>query len=261
MTITSALLLGLLQGLTEFLPVSSSGHLVLAQHILGYVGKDYLTFDVVVHLGTLLAVVIYFRKELATIISSSLTKPDEGEGRRWILMIIIATIPTGIIGIGLEDWFKSIFSNPRLVAGMLLLTALILVLADLRKIKGEGDKRLSLPRSLLIGIAQGLAIIPGISRSGSTIATAIFTGLEPAIAARFSFMLSIPAILGATVLEFDEISVIATQQISAYIIGFISSFLAGYAAIDILLRLVIKRKLWWFSIYLAVVALLGLILI
>ncbi|MBU0519432.1 undecaprenyl-diphosphatase UppP [bacterium] len=261
MTITAALLLGLLQGLTEFLPVSSSGHLVLAQHILGYAGAEYLTFDVIVHLGTLLAVFIYFRRDLITIATSAVTQKDESQGRRWITMIIIGTIPTVIIGLGFEDWFKSIFGNPKLVAGMLLLTALILLLADRRKLKGGGRSRLTVPSSLLIGTAQGLAIIPGISRSGSTIATAIFTGLDPAIAARFSFLLSIPAILGASVLEMGGISGITAQQLPAYLLGFSASFISGYIAIDLLLKLVIKRRLWSFSIYLAIVGVLGLILI
>ncbi|TKJ39838.1 undecaprenyl-diphosphatase UppP [candidate division LCP-89 bacterium B3_LCP] len=261
MDILSAILLGLIQGLTEFLPVSSSGHLVLSQHLLGFHGPN-LAFDVLVHLATLFAVVLYFRKDILSIFSSALARSDDNiDGRRWLLMIAIGTVPTAIIGFTFREQFEAIFATPKLTAVMLWVTAIILIASDRVRVKVNSSRsRLTVPRAIMVGIVQGLAIIPGISRSGSTISMGLFSGLNPQIAARFSFLLSVPAIMGATILEFGEIVNIGAQDYLPYSLAALTAFYSGYLAIDILMKMVIKRKLWKFSIYLFVVGLLGLLL-
>jgi len=258
--ILSAVLLGLVQGLTEFLPVSSSGHLVLSQHLLGFEGSN-LALNLLLHIGTLLAVLIYFRKDIAQIAISAISGQGEIDGRRWVIMILIGSIPTAIIGFTFKDQFEALFLQPRLVAVMLWVTAILLLASDRVKLKKVQGENITVLRSLFVGIAQGLAIIPGISRSGSTIATAIFSGIQPEKAARFSFLLSIPAIIGATMLEFKEIAGVTAADAPSYLLGTLTAFASGYLAIDILLKMVVKRKLWKFSIYLFVVGLAGLIFI
>ncbi len=259
MDILSAVILGLVQGLTEFLPVSSSGHLVLSQYLLGYEGSN-LAFDLLVHVGTLLAVVIYFRKDIYRIASSAITGVDGGEGRREAMLIATGTVPTVIIGFTFADQFEALFLQPKIVALMLWITALLLLASDRIRIRDSVSARITVWRSLLVGTAQGLAIIPGISRSGSTIVTAIFTGINPERAARFSFLLSIPAILGATIFKLPEIAGINSTEIPAYLFGTLTAFVSGYLAIGLLLKMVVKRSLWKFSVYLFVVGLAGLLL-
>lgn len=259
MDLISAILLGLIQGLTEFLPVSSSGHLVLSQHLLGYKGSN-LAFDLLVHLGTLVAVVVYFRRDIGQIFSSAFTGYTGTDGRRWIAMIVIGTIPTVVIGYTFKDQFEVLFGQPRIVALMLWLTAILLLFSDRIRLKEKSGDTITVWRALLVGTAQGLAIIPGISRSGSTISVAIFSGLNPEKAARFSFLLSIPAIFGASLLEFGEIAGVNSENILPFLAGTITAFLSGYLAIDILLKIVVKRRLWKFSIYLFIVGLVGLLL-
>ncbi len=259
MDILSAILLGLIQGLTEFLPVSSSGHLVLSQHLLGFEGSN-LAFDLVVHLATLLAVIIYFRKDIYNILTSAISGSGEINGRLWISMIAIGTVPTAIIGYSFEEQFKAMFAAPRIVALMLWVTAVILIISDRIPIKDNSGNRLTIWRALVIGTSQGLAIIPGISRSGSTISAAIFSGMNPDRAARFSFLLSIPAILGASLMESKDIAAVASVNIPAYAAAALAAFMSGYLAIDILLKMVVKRKLWRFSVYLFFVGLAGLLL-
>lgn len=260
MDIISAFLLGLVQGLTEFLPISSSGHLVLSQHLLGYTESD-LAFNILVHIGTLIAVVYYFRRDITMILLSCLGRPSGINGWRWVVMIVIGTMPTAVIGLAFKDQFESLFTQPRTVAVMLWITGLLLAISDRIRINQSKDRKLTVPRSLIIGMAQGLAIIPGISRSGSTITFGIFSGLDPGKAARFSFLLSIPAIIGATILEYEQFLTATTIDIPAYIVGTITAFASGYIAISVLLKMVVRRKLWRFSIYLFLVGLAGIILI
>lgn len=258
MDILSAVLLGIVQGLTEFLPVSSSGHLVLSQHLLGYKGLN-LAFDVVVHMATLLAVVLYFRRDLGNIITSAISGSGVINGRRWILMIVIGSIPTALIGFTFREQFESLFALPKLVSGMLWVTAVILLLSDRVRLSNKPGETLTPWRALLVGVAQGLAIIPGISRSGSTISTAIFSGIDPEKATRFSFLLSVPAIIGAAALESGNIASLALADIHLYALAALAAFFSGYLAIDILLKLAVKRKLWKFSVYLFFVGLAGLL--
>ncbi len=260
MDLLSSILLGLLQGLTEFLPVSSSGHLVLAQHLLGYQGSTHLAFDLLVHVATLLAVLIYFRRDILLIVSTAWRPSGEFQGRRWLIMIAAGTVPTVIIGFAFQNQFESLFGKPRLVAVMLWVTALLLLASDRRKTGGNTGEKLTILRSIIVGTTQGLAIIPGISRSGSTIAVGIFSGLHPEQAARFSFLLSIPAILGASLLEMQKISEVSAQNLAVIAAGMAVAFLSGYLAIHILLKMVVKRRLWKFSLYLFLLGGVGLLL-
>ncbi|MFH1862426.1 MAG: undecaprenyl-diphosphatase UppP, partial [bacterium] len=250
MDLLSALLLGLVQGLTEFLPISSSGHLVLAQQLLGF-KEPMLFFDLLLHLGTLAAVVIYFRKDLLGILRQNESEESlRLSGRRWLILIAVGTIPTGLIGFFFKDQFEALFGSPKIVSIMLLITALLLAFSDRVKSAKSRAGHLVIWQSLIVGVAQGIAIIPGLSRSGATITAAIFSGVQPNTAARFSFLLSIPAILGATALEAGDAVGSFDGNWVVYLLGVSVAFVSGYFSIDILLKLVTRRKLWRFSVYL-----------
>lgn len=253
MSIIEAAFLGVVQGLTEFLPVSSSGHLVIFQNLLK-IDEPGVLFEIMVHIGTLLAVIIYFRKDvyhlIAAIFQWKKRRPEEVKSyQRLLFYIIVATCVTGILGIAFQDLFESFFDNLLLVGCMLLVTGLILFISD--RIKDTSREELNLGSSLLIGFAQSLAIIPGISRSGVTISTAIFTRLTRETAARFSFLLSIPAILGAALLNIKDLSQVMKIDGTgiSYIIGGISAAVVSYFAIMFLISLIKKAKLSYFSIY------------
>jgi len=255
----SAIILGLVQGLTEFLPVSSSGHLVLSQHLLGFQGPN-VAFDLLLHLATTLAVIIYFRAELANILLSIFGKSPEKDGRRWLVMMVLASIPTAMIGFVFQEQVEALFGAPRTVACMLWVTAGLLYLSDRVKVRENAGGRIKAYQAVIVGITQGIAIIPGISRSGSTIAAGIFSGLNRGTAARFSFLISIPAILGASLLEAKDISGINAADLLPYCVGVAMAFISGYLSIDFLLRILVRRRLWSFSIYLFIIGLMGIIL-
>jgi len=250
MSLSHAIFLGIVQGLTEFLPISSSGHLVFFQSLFG-MKEPQLFFDVMLHFGTLLAVVIYFRRDIGGIIrgiGSTVTgKRKNEEGIRLFFLIFIASIPTGLMGFLLKDWFESLFSRPGIVGGMLLITGSILWLT--RWVKRE-DRRLDKMRwidAILIGVAQGIAIIPGISRSGATISMGLFCGLNRELAGRFSFLLSIPAILGAMFLELWKVS--SMPELQAVSIGTAMAFLAGFLSLAFLMKVIQMGKIYNFSYY------------
>jgi len=238
------------QGLTEFLPVSSSGHLVFFQSLLG-LKEPPIFFDVMLHLGTLLAVVIYFGTDIRKIIEgigSTLRKKEENrEGAKLFLWIILATIPTGLMGILFKDWFESFFSKPKLVGGMLLITGLVLWLTRFAKKEGKLLRRMRWFEAILIGIAQGVAIIPGISRSGATISMGLFCGLDRELSGKFSFLLSIPAILGATLLEYKKIGTVS--DLGTVLIGTAVAFGVGILALTFLMKIIKIGKLYNFSYY------------
>ena len=240
----------MVQGLTEFLPVSSSGHLVFFQSLLG-LKEPPIFFDVMLHLGTLLAVVIYFGTDIRKIIEgigSTLRKKEENrEGAKLFLWIILATIPTGLMGILFKDWFESFFSKPKLVGGMLLITGLVLWLTRFAKKEGKLLRRMRWFEAILIGIAQGVAIIPGISRSGATISTGLFCGLDRELSGKFSFLLSIPAILGATLLEYKKIGTVS--DLGTVLIGTAVAFGVGILALTFLMKIIKIGKLYNFSYY------------
>ncbi|MFH1823697.1 MAG: undecaprenyl-diphosphatase UppP [Candidatus Firestonebacteria bacterium] len=247
MTIFQSIILGIIQGLTEFLPVSSSGHLVIAQSLIKEFKQPGVLFDVTLHLGTLIAVIIYFKDRIIKILKDI----------KLLSFIILATVPTGIIGILFKDRFEEMFSNVKLVGLMLMVTAVIIFIADRVKSDSKDLSKVNWLNSVIIGIAQGIAIIPGISRSGSTISAGILLGLDKKFAMEFSFLISIPAILGAMVLEVKDLTSEKLQNINyfVYIAGFLMAAIVGYLSIKLLLNLLQKQRLYIFSIYCIVLGL------
>ncbi len=253
MTALKSIILGIVQGLTEFLPVSSSGHLVIFQKLLKFNDPGVL-FEIAVHLGTLVAVIIYFRKDIWEIIQSIFNwRKDAPENIKYahhlLFHLIIASVITAIIGFAFKDIFESLFENTVLVGFMLIITGGILFASD--KIRNTTKKKMSVPSSLLVGFAQSIAIIPGISRSGATITTGIFTGRTRDLATRFSFLLSIPAILGATILKIKNMqsAMSSSEVVLNFILGGIVAAIVGYFAISFLIKMIKQAELFYFSIY------------
>lgn len=260
MNIGQTILLGTIQGLTEFLPISSSGHLVIFQKIIGLKNPEVM-LDISLHIGTLLAILIFFRDDIKAIIIEGLAfirdvisnKKTVGEIRRvpnaaLIIWIMVGTIPTGIIGILFKPLFIHMFGSAFVVGVMLIVTGLIL--ASSLYIPGSMKKNSEpgLISALLVGLMQGAAIIPGISRSGSTIVCGLFCGMNREAAGRFSFLLSVPAIIGASLLEFD-ISKITNIGATPFIVGIGVSFIVGLLALKITMALVRRGNLSYFAPY------------
>ena len=246
-----AIVLGLIQGLTEFLPVSSSGHLVVAQHYLPGFLEAPLPFDVILHLGTLASLVIYFFRDIRDIVVSFFRFSDPGaaDNRRLGWLIVVGTIPAAVIGLCCKDWIETLFTNVRIVPYMFIVTAGLLFIGERLGRPKRQIRSMTMTDAVIIGLMQAVAIVPGISRSGSTIATGLTAGLEKDAAARFSFLLSIPAVLGAFILSLGDV----TQISLSFIIGAVIACLAGLAAIWLTFRFVVTKRLWVFSLYLIVV--------
>lgn len=249
------IILGILQGLTEFLPVSSSGHLVIAEAILG-VKMPGVSVEVMLHLGTLLSVLVFFRARIFRLVQSLWTGSMVAE-RKIILFLIIGTIPAGIVGVLLKDFFESAFSNPALTSSMLFVTGAVLLLTQFIH---PGRKPLTALTALIIGVGQSLAILPGISRSGSTIAVGMLAGVEPAEAAEFSFLLAIPAIGGAVVLQARELAAMDSAMLAPILVGTLFSFLTGLVAVYAVLATIRKGRFAWFAYYCFVAGAVGLYL-
>ena len=265
MTAIKAIILGIIQGLTEFLPVSSSGHLVIFQKLLKFNGPGVL-FEIAVHLGTLVAVIIFFRKDIWEIIQSIFNwRKDAPKNIKYahhlLLHLFIASVVTAIIGFAFKNTFESLFDNTVLVGFMLIITGGVLFASD--KIRNTTKTEMSAPSSLLVGLAQSIAIIPGISRSGATITTGIFTGRTRDLATRFSFLLSIPAILGATLLKLKDLqSAVSSGSMGLnFILGGIFAAIVGYFAIAILIKMIKKAKLFYFAIYCWIIGIITIFLI
>lgn len=242
MTIFQAVLLGFVQGLTEFLPVSSSGHLVLLQKLFN-ITQESITFDVVVHFGTLIAVLIYFWSDIIDLIKKPFAKLP--------VFLVLGTIPTALIGLGFNDFFTSLFSSGKSLGIGFLATGGILWLAESIRSGSKRLKELSVLDVLFIGTMQGIAILPAVSRSGSTIAGSLFRGLDRKFAARFSFLLSIPAILGATILEGKNLlsTGITNQAFLPLFLGGLAAAISGYIAIKIMFKILTTSSLKNFSYY------------
>ena len=279
MTALHAIFLGVIQGLTEFLPISSSGHLVVFQQLLGLV-QPGISFEISVHLGTLAAVVIYFRKEIlevndAAVVGIRSVVAQRGRvselyagdsGFRMAVLLAVGSVPTAIIGIFLQTQSDRLFTSISLAGAMLIVTGLILILTGvlLWLTRGVKAKRtevngFTLGIALAIGIVQGFAIIPGISRSGSTIATGLLFGLDRRTAGSFSFMLSIPTIVGAAGLQvlmdgFGDVDVLPM------VIGAAVSFVVGFLALGVLMRIVSRGRLHLFAPYCVLASLAVLVL-
>lgn len=237
MTNVQAALLGLVQGLTEFLPLSSSGHLVVLQKALGFENPP-VTFDVVVHSGSLIAIVLFFHKKILNI------------NKQLFKAIVVASLPTAIIGLFFNRIEDVLFNSIEIVAWALLITSLLLLSTIfLSKTEPANRKISSLKDAIIIGIAQGLAIIPGISRSGATIVSGLWLGLKREEAVTFAFLISIPAVVGAQILKLPGLIDLETITASVLLIGFSTAVISGLASLRLLRMLVQSSKLHIFAIY------------
>ncbi|HVJ50501.1 undecaprenyl-diphosphatase UppP [Desulfitobacterium sp.] len=255
MTIFQAIIMGIVQGLGEFLPISSSAHLVLLPWLFGW--KDMgLTFDVALHMGTLLAVVLYFWKDWVSLFKGALRRKPSNE-KRLFWYLIIATVPGALIGYALEDKAATVFRSPLLIGSMLILMGLILYWAD-RKRQLRTLETMTLMDAVLIGLSQALAIIPGVSRAGSTMTAARLLSLTREDAARFSFLLSTPIIMGAGLLSVRHLN--ASDINLAFVVGIITAFIVGLLSISFLLRYLKTSNFKIFVIYRFIVGL-GVILL
>lgn len=278
MEIWKAIIVGVVQGLAEFLPISSSGHIVLVQFLLGIreVGgevQEDIAFEVVLHLGTLVSVLIYFRKRLWEL-TCSLFRKEMAEERRMILWLGVATLPAVIAYKGAGDWFKAAYSYPVLVSGLLIVTGLVLYIPRLVKDKGS-VKVVGFKGAVVMGIGQACAILPGISRSGSTIASGMLAGVNPARAAEFSFLMSIPAIAGGMVVAikdrtgeyrekgYEGVGALWEATMScfspAYVAGAVAAAVVGLLAIYLVLTAVRRGRLEVFSWYCFVAGIAGIL--
>jgi undecaprenyl-diphosphatase len=254
MDIVQAIILGLVQGVSEFVPISSSGHLVLVPWLLGW-PQPGLVFDTMVHWGTLVAVLAYFWRDFIALASAwgrSLASRNLGEPEARIAwLIIVGTLPAALMGYVGEDFFESLFAAPAWAAGLLLVTGLILALSEWLGKRWKEPHQLAFLDSILIGIAQGCAIAPGISRSGATIAAGLFRGLKREAAARYSFLLATPIIFGAGLLQLLDLFKMesATAHLPALILGFLAAAFSGYLCIRFLLSYLQQGKLYVFAIY------------
>ncbi len=258
MTIIQAIILGIVQGLTEFIPVSSSGHLVLVPHLLGWEfdHSQAFVFDVLVQWGTLFAVFIYYRKDLTTIglefFRTLLSgKPFSTENSRMGWYLILATVPAVIVGLLCKNLIESAFSDAKMTGLFLLLTASLLIIAELAGKRNRSTKEIVWFDALWIGCSQVLALLPGVSRSGSTMAGGMTRNLDRSSAARFSFLMSVPVMLGAGVLAFKDLFTMQTTDnfILPLIVGFLAALLSGYLAIRWLIAYLSKHSLYVFAGY------------
>lgn len=258
MEIIDAILLGIVQGLTEFLPVSSSGHLELGKAILGdhLVPEESLLFTVVLHFATALSTLVVFRKDVIHIIKG-LLKFKWNDDTKFVVKIALSMIPAAIIGFTFESEFSELFGgNIKLVGFMLIITALLLYLADKAT---KTNKKVSFKDAVVIGFAQAVAMLPGISRSGATISTSVLLRNDKAKAARFSFLMVVPLILGKIAKDIigGELSY-QSDNFTALSFGFIAAFFSGLLACTWMIKLVKKSKLSYFSIYCTVVGLIAI---
>ena len=278
MEIWEAIVVGVVQGLAEFLPISSSGHIVLTQFLLGTrpfpEGEEAdVVFEVVLHVGTLLSVLVYFWKRLWKLTQSLWTK-DFAEERKWIGLLALATVPAVVLVIApvkfvanpetgesekvtLGDIFERAYENPILVSGLLLVTGALLLAPKVIKTK---ERPLGWKGALAMGIGQAFAILPGISRSGSSITAGLLAGVTPKTAAEFSFLMSIPAIAGAVVFKLDEFKERFTSELlGPYIAGTVAAFLVGLFAVAVVMAAIKRGKFQYFAYYCFVAGIVGMI--
>ena len=257
MTIIEAIVLGIIQGLTEYLPVSSSGHITVGSALFGIEAEDNLVFTVMMHIATVLSTFVILWKEISWIIKG-LLKFKLNDETRYVFNILISLIPIAIVGLFFKDYVESIFSSGILIVGiMLLVTATLLTLTNY--IKPQQKNSIGKRDAFIIGLSQAVAVIPGLSRSGTTIATGLLLGNNKSTLAQFSFLMVIPPILGEGLLDFIKITqgVEVTGSISSVtlIAGFISAFITGCIACKWMINIVKKGKLIYFAIYCAVLGL------
>ena len=258
--LVEAIILGIIQGLTEFLPVSSSGHLELANALLksNQLGEENMQMTVVLHFATALSTLVVFRKDVGEILSGLFDRSDRTQ-LHFSLKIILSMIPAAVIGVAFDDVLDQLFTgNILLIGAMLLVTALLLFLAD--KAKSTG-KTVSWTDAFIIGIAQAIAILPGISRSGATISTSVLLQIDRSKAARFSFLMVVPLILGKMAKDLLDPSFFSQGQSLLYLsTGFFAAFFTGLFACNWMIRLVKQSKLVYFAIYCAMVGIIALVI-
>ncbi len=286
MSVFESILLGIVQGVTEFLPVSSSGHLAILQNIFHVETNGSMLFDIMLHLGTLAAVFIVYHKDIWNMIkefflmvgdvfsnlrtfvlnrihktSLKYKKIVSNSYRKFVMLILVSTVPTGVIGVLGKDIVEGA-SETLLIPGIcLLITGVLLLMAELKKEGNKTPKTVSYGNGLVIGAAQGLATLPGLSRSGTTIATCLFCGLDRKFAVKYSFILSIPAILGAAVLEVKDVIAepIQAPQIAIYAVGMVFAGVVGYICIKTMLVIVRRKKFKYFAYYCFVVGIVAIV--
>ena len=266
MSLLQSVLLGLIQGLTEFLPVSSSGHLAIFKQFF-QIETGGMFFDILLHIGTLIAVFIVYYKDIFRIFKRVITKEDlpyrkivHNSYRKFVMLVIVSTIPTGIIGIAAKD-LVSAAEQILLVPGIcLIITAVLLFIADRIPDGGKTPKQVTYTNAFLIGISQGIATMPGLSRSGTTITACLSTGMTRKFAVKYSFIMSIPAILGALVVEIKDVEFAALQSADVlnYIVGTLVAAVVGYICIKTMLVVVRKKKFTIFSIYCLIMGLVSI---
>lgn len=278
MSILEAIIMGLIQGLAEFLPISSSGHLAIFKQVLHIEVETGLLFDVLLHLGTLIAIFAAFWKDVRMLIyegfciigdffknvwyaASNLFADKEHKKeyvkmaatpyRRFVLLVIVSTIPTGIIGILFQDMIETAAAGILIPGIMLLITGVLLLVADHVDSGTLTEETASYPKAFLLGVAQGAATLPGLSRSGTTITAGLLSGFERSFAVRYSFIMSIPAVLGAAILELKDFkpSMVASSELLAYAVGTAVAAVVGYISIKTMLVLVRGKKFKYFSFY------------
>jgi undecaprenyl-diphosphatase len=262
MTLWQAFILGIVQGLTEFIPVSSSGHLVLVPHVLGWEfdHAQAFIFDVLVQWGTLVAVFVYYRRDLVSIAGSFMQAVFSGQpfgtkDARMGWYLIVATVPAVVVGLLCKDLIEDAFSNPRITGFFLLGTAGLLVLAEFIGQRNRDTDQMGWLDAFLIGCSQVLALLPGVSRSGSTIAGGMARNLDRSSAARFSFLMSVPVMLGAGVLAFKDLFEMQTIDhfLLPLLVGFLAALVSGYLAIRWLISYLSKHSLFIFAGYCSIV--------
>ncbi len=260
MTVLEALILGLVQGVTEFLPVSSSAHLVIVPQLFN-IPEPGVAFDVLLHVATLVAVVGYFIGDVwkivvALFMPKRMSKEDVRYWRRLFLWLVIGSIPAAVVGAALNDFFEGLFSSTAAVGIFLIVTSVLLVSSDLAVVwtKRRRRRRAKLGDmgwfdALVVGCYQALAIAPGLSRSGSTISAGIFLGFDRETAARFAFLLSIPAILGAFLFKLPDLGGSAGPGGVALLVGFLAAAVSGFFAVRFMMRYLKRHRLWGFAVY------------
>lgn len=263
MSLIEAIILGLLQGLTEFLPVSSSGHIELGKAVFGIQLKEGLLFTIVLHFATALSTIIVFWKDIIQLFKTLFSFKWNAE-MQYVLFIVISMIPAGIVGVSLKDFIDDFFdSNVLFVSIMLLFTGIILFVSD--RIKNP-NKEISAITALAIGVVQAIAILPGISRSGSTIASSVLMGIDRDKAARFSFLMVLPLIFGAMAMELKDIFELSEAERAAIdldliptVLGFSVALISGYIACKWMIQIVKRSKLRYFAFYCWLIGAIGVI--
>ena len=253
-----ALILGIVQGLTEFLPVSSSGHLEIGQVLLGTSGEENLTFAIVVHVATVLSTLVVLWREVAQLFGGTFTTPKWNEEKNYVAKILVSMIPVFIVGMFFKDQVESFFGNGLLLVGVcLLVTAFLLTLSEwLQKKSQQRGHEVGYKDAIIIGIAQACAVLPGLSRSGTTIATGLLCGVKKESVAQFSFLMVLIPILGEALLDGiklakDEMS--SELDLVPALVGFVAAFITGCLACRFMIEVVRRQRLVWFAVYCAII--------